>query len=342
MNADNRHIIKKLALKFLGILLILCLLDILYFFTFYKNDVKNNCTLMEYSCLGSKEQRDAIYLGESSNHTHALSDTDQRTICKMIDDELDNLTISSLSKDACHASIYYDIIKRVHNDNLKYVIVTVNMRSFSSEWIYSDLETALRKEQVMMKYQPALYKRLNLAFKGYEGWREDERKNLVINGFKKQSIPISGFPYKTAYDWDKSIGTTNCYRGKSYSMDTISMMCHYIKCFAYALDDKNPRIKDFDKIVTLCKKRGWQPVFNILADNVDQINTLLGHELVQIMHQNAQYVMDRYRKQGVIVVNNQNVVRDKDFIERDFPSEHYAQDGRAAVAKNVAEALRNK
>ncbi len=125
-------------------------------------------------------------------------------------------------------------------------------------------------------------------------------------------------------------------------MDTIAMMCHYIKCFAYALDDKNPRIKDFDKIVTLCKKRGWQPVFNILADNVDQIDTLLGHELVQIMHQNAQYIMDRYRKQGVIVVNNQTVVRDKDFIERDFPSEHYAQDGRAAVAKNVAEALRKK
>ena len=125
-------------------------------------------------------------------------------------------------------------------------------------------------------------------------------------------------------------------------MDTIAMACHYIKEFACTFDDNNPRIKDLDNIVKLCRKRGWQPVFNILAENVDQMDSLCGPDLLWLLERNAQYIIDRYEPQGVIVVNNLKEVRDSDFRDRDFPTEHYKQTGRLAIARNVAESIRRR
>ena len=92
----------------------------------------------------------------------------------------------------------------------------------------------------------------------------------------------------------------------------------------------------------LCRKRGWQPVFNILAENVDQMDSLCGPDLLWLLERNAQYIIDRYESQGVIVVNNLKEVRDSDFRDRDFPTEHYKQTGRLAIARNVAESIRRR
>ena len=341
MTDSTKHIIKKLLLKLLVVTLVLAALDILYYYTLYPKDIEENCTLMALSKRATGDV-DIVYLGESSNHTYSDSDTDKRFICEMIDDLLPNHHVGNLAKDACHAGVYYDILRNIPRDNdVKTAIVTVNLRSFTAEWIYSNLEPALRKEQIMMKKAPALYKRTLLAFKAYPQWTDDERSTLVRNGFKRQTFTLPHpSPYQNANDWDRAIGGTfTLFNGTQPSMDTIALACHYIKHFACTFDDNNPRIKDLDKIVRLCKQRGWQPVFNILAENVDQIDSLCGPDLLYLLGQNAQYIVNRYEPQGVIVVNNLKEVRDSDFRDRDFPTEHYKQTGRQTIAKNVANTL---
>ncbi|MBR4647952.1 MAG: hypothetical protein IKO75_12635 [Bacteroidales bacterium] len=328
-------------LKLLVVILVLAALDILYYFTLYQKDIEENCTLMALSERAA-DGVDIVYLGESSNHTYSDSDTDKRFICEMIDDLLPNHHVGNLAKDACHAGVYYDILRNIPRSNgVKTAIVTVNLRSFTSEWIYSNLEPALRKEQIMMKKAPALYKRTLLAFKAYPQWSEKERSSLVRNGFKRQTFSLPHpSPYHNANDWDRAIGGSfTLFNGTQPSMDTIALACHYIKNFACTLDDNNPRIKDLDKIVRLCKQRGWQPVFNILAENVDQIDSICGPDLLGLMERNTQYITNRYEPKGVIVVNNLKEVRDADFRDRDFPTEHYRQTGRLSIAKNVAHSI---
>lgn len=342
MTDNERHIIRKLLFKTLMVLLLLVALDVVYYFTLYTKDIEENCTLMEIS-QRAKDGVDVVYLGESSNHTYSDADTDKRFICQMIDDLLPEHCVGNLAKDACHAGIYYDILRNISPDSdVKTAIVTVNMRSFTAEWIYSNLEPALRKEQIMMKKAPALYKRMLLAFKAYPNWTDEEVSAIIRKNFAKQTFTLPHpFPYHNANEWDRAIGESNTlYNGKQTSMDTIAMACHYVKEFACTFDDKNPRIKDLDKIVRLCHERGWQPVFNILAENVDQMDSLCGPELIWLLERNAQYIVDRYEPQGVIVVNNLREVRDPDFRDRDFPTEHYTQTGRLAIAKNVSEALK--
>lgn len=344
MTDTTKHIVKKLLFKLLIASIVLVALDIIYYFTLYQKDMAENCTLRELS-ERAKEGVDIVYLGESSNHTYSETDTDKRFICEMIDDMLPDHRVGNLAKDACHAGVYYDILRNIpRNNEVRTAIVTVNMRSFTSEWIYSSLEPALRKEQIMMKKAPALYKRLLMAFKAYPSWTEKERSALIRRGFKRQTFVLPHpFPYQNANEWDRGIGNScTLYNGVQPSADTLALVCHHIKHFACTLDDNNPRIKDFDNIVKLCKKRGWQPVFNILAENVDQIDSLCGPDLLWLMERNAQFVIDRYEPQGVIVVNNLKEVRDFDFRDRDFPTEHYTQTGRLAIAENVSETLKRR
>lgn len=342
MLPNTFDIILRLGRKFLWLILILIGLDIIYRVCWYSKDVQENCTLMPLSQKPIQENADIIYLAESSNHTYGFDDTDTSHISQMLGRHLPKHRVSSLTKDACHAGIYYDILRNIpKKNNIQTVIVTVNLRSFSSEWIYSDLEVPLQKEQVFMKKAPALFKRMLIAFKAYNHWTENEREEIVRDGIKRQELDFPYyFPYKNAAAWDKAIGSQDhLYNGQQVSMDTIVLTCHYIKSFAYQMSEDNPRVKDFDKIVKLCKRRGWRLVLHILPDNIDQIQALAGPDLVFLMKQNADYIVKRYSTHNVTVVNNQNIVRDQDFRDRDFPTEHYKQAGRQAVADAIAEQL---
>lgn len=342
MLPNTFDIILRLGRKFLWLILILIGLDIIYRVCWYSKDVQENCTLMPLSQKPIQENADIIYLAESSNHTYGFDDADTSHISQMLGRHLPKHRISSLTKDACHAGIYYDILRNIpKKNNIQTVIVTVNLRSFSSEWIYSDLEVPLQKEQIFMKKAPALYKRLLLAFKAYSHWTEEEREAIVKDGIQKQNLNFPYyFPYKDAAAWDKAIGCQDhLYNGQQVSMDTIALTCHYIKSFAYQMNEDNPRVQDFDKIVKLCKRRGWRLVLHILPDNIDQIKALAGPDLVFLMKQNADYIVKRYSTHNVTVVNNQNIVRDQDFRDRDFPTEHYKQVGRQAIADAIAEQL---
>lgn len=343
MKEQTKHTLQKLCIKLAITALLLAVLSLVYRFTLYPKDLEQNCTLKAISQKAIDEHADIVYLGESSNHTYSESDTDRREISTMIADALPGHRVANLCKDACHAGVYYDILRNIPKKNdVKTVIVTVNIRSFSTEWRYSDLETALNKERTLMKKGPALYKRMLLAFKGYTHWNEAKRCEIIRKKLNKQTWSgADSYTYSTAGEWDNAVGGSGIlYNGMIASPDTLQLTCHYIKCFACGIDSHNPRIKDFDRIVQLCEKRNWKLILHILPDNLEQIEALVGPELSPIMKSNARFIVERYQKQGVTVINNQTLVHDNDFRDRDFPTEHYCQNGRRAVAESIVAVLK--
>lgn len=339
MTASCRHTILRLALKGLLAVALFAVLEAIYWYTIYPADLKANCSLMQRSLIPLSEGDDIIYLGESSNHAVADDEPDKRFISDMLQDMLPDHRIGNLDKDACHAGVYYDIMRNIPNNSpVHTAVVTVNIRSFSTEWIYSELESALNKERVMMMKAPALYKRMVLAFKGYTHWSEAERNEIILLKLSQQSFdPPAGLPYTTAAQWDQAVAER--YWAKGTSDDTVGLATHYVKCFACQVDEHNPRIRDLDRIVSLCSHRGWRLIFHILPDNEEQMTELIGPELVELVRRNGTFIQQRYSAMGVTVVNNQGIVPDSIFRDRDFPTEHYRQSGRLAIAKSLASAI---
>ena len=213
-------------------------------------------------------------------------------------------------------------------------MVTMNLRSFDAGWIYSRLETALQKQLVLLKDYPPLVNRFLMAFKAYPIRSESEWDQLTKKHWKNDPLP-PGFKWKSSYEWDMTLPMP-----KEMTDDDL-LPHHYIKAYAFQIRDDNPRVKDFDAIVKLCRKRGWNLIFNLLPENVDKANELVGQDLISLMKQNRDYLVRRYGEQeGVVVVDNLNLVRDVNFIDQNWTTEHYYAEGRQAVAYQVAQALK--
>ena len=114
---------------------------------------------------------------------------------------------------------------------------------------------------------------------------------------------------------------------------------HYIKNYAFVLDENNPRIIDFDEIVTICKSKNIKLAFNILGENIEHAEYLVDTDLTDLMIKNKIWLIDRYSKQNVIMVDNFDEIADSCFYERDFPTEHYSFNGREIIATNIAKEI---
>jgi hypothetical protein len=315
----------------------------LYRLFFYEKDIlkhSDDINLVRDVIIDSCE---VIYIGESSNITFRGDDIDKRPISSFIADYFSDLKIGNITKPASHAGIYYELLNQIPQDSkVKTVIVTLNLRSFNAEWIYSKLETPLQKGVVLLKEHPPLWNRFLLSFKGYDIKTEYERSLQIHYKWRTDVLKFPySFPYKNVPEWDNAMACAGVKKEDgSYDEELTPLACHFIKTYAFQIDTlTNPRIKDFDKIVQLAKNRNWNLVFNLMAENVEMADSLVGKDLMFLMKQNRDLLVNYYQRKGVMVVDNFSAVEDKEFVDRNWPTEHYAEQGRKIVARNVAQSI---
>ncbi len=333
-------VFKPLLIRFSVLALMLVGMNFLYQKYFLEKDIQTHSGVINKVRKALADSCEIIYLGESSNITYRADDIDKRAISDFINDYFPNKKIGNITKEATHAGNYYELLRNIpEKSSVKTVIVTLNLRSFDANWIYSSLETPLQKSMVMLKKYPPLYNRFLLSFKGYDVKTDKEREQQYKREWRKSKLEFP-FPvkYTTVTDWDKAMfhdGIKN--NDGSKNPELTSLACHYIKTYAFQIDTvKNPRIKDFDKIVQLAKKRNWNLIFNLMAENTEKARDLVGEELVFLMKQNRDILIKRYNQNHVLVVDNLETIPDEQFIDQNWTTEHYAEAGRKTIAKNVA------
>ena len=311
---------------------------------FFEKDLLEHSDIIELPRQVVADSCQVVYLGESSNNTYGYAESDHRKISAMVSAYFPKVRVGDMTKSASHAQTYYNMLKQVPKDApVETVIVTMNLRSFDAGWIYSRLETALRKQIVLLQDYPPLMNRFLLAFKAYPIRSEEEWDAIARKHWKKDPLDFPyDFEWNNTHQWDSAMawGGWHGFDGQRDQQLT-ELACHYIKSYAFQIRDDNPRIKDFDAIVDLCRERGWHLIFNLMAENVDKANELVGKDLLFLMKQNRDYLMQRYDTQeDVTVVNNLDLVRDVNFIDQDWTTEHYYGEGRHIIAHQVAQALR--
>ncbi len=291
------------------------------------------------------DSSDVFYFAESSNFSYHKTDTSEKTISEFINDCYPEIKITKIEKGGMHAGVYRALISTIKETaRVKTVIVTMNLRSFGSNWINAIGENVNQELQIAYTDCPPLFKKMRLVFKAYdykEEWeRQEDFKNDIRAKKLKSTYPL---PANTAGGWDAYI-YKNCYRDSKgvRDMPKIDLACHNIKAFAFNIDTlTNPRIKDFDKIVKLCKEKKINLIFNLLPENVEYADSLVGKGLSGMMKENRAILVRYYSSKGITVVDNLEAVKGEDYIDQDWTTEHYKQRGRIIIAKNVAKALKN-
>lgn len=315
----------------------LVVFNFIYTQWFYKGDLQKYSKMINLVS-DIPNGADIIYIGESSNITYREDDVDKRFISEFIGDFYPELKVYDITKPASHAGIYKQLLALIPNENkVKTIIVTLNLRSFNAQWINSDLEPSLQKNFVLIQPYPPLFNRFMLSFKNYDNRSESMRNDDIHKKWKKDKFEMpNGFQFKNVVEWDYWMANNEL-----YNKEKSDLACHYIKTYGFQIDfDNNPRIQDFNDIVALAKERNWNLVFNLLAENTQKADDLVGEDLTFMMNQNAEKLIKYYENKGVVVVNNLNKVDNDQYIDQDWTTEHYAEKGRKIIAKNVAEELK--
>ena len=319
----------KNVLKIVLLVSLLCLLaEGLYRLLFYQHDRHAySAPLTQMVDTINATGADILYLGESSNHTFGLDDTDTAWISEMIARHFPTLLVRDMTHDASHGEVYYQLLRNLSPDcPIGTVVVTLNLRSFGIGWIASPLETVLQKRLVMLCQRPALLNRAILSFKAYDIKSTDERYQQMNDYWASHPLPH----HPSVPQWADSLNT-----------DSTTMPGTFVRNYAFIIDTlHNERIRDFDRIVILARQRGWNLVFNLLAEDVEWADQLAGPDLTTLMRQNADLLVRHYSRMGVTVVNNIDCLPDSLFRDRDWTTEHYLQQGRQTIADNVSQALR--
>ncbi len=332
---------KKIIGKIFLLFIIIIILNYVYSKWFYESDIQKYSDIINY-VRDIPNDADIIYIGESSNLTFRSDDIDKRRISDFIGDHYPGLNTYDITKPASHAGIYKVLLENIPEDNqVKTIVVTLNLRSFDATWIYSNLETPLQKSIVLIKPYPPLFNRFLLSFKGYDIKTDIEREKQFKKKWKddKFHLPFE-FQFENVIEWDKWMANTGI-KDSNMCIDykQTELACHYIKTYGFQLDTtSNPRIKDFDDIIELANKRGWNIVFNLMAENTEKAKEMVGDDLIYIINENVRILETYYR--NVLIVNNLNAVEDNQFIDQNWTTEHYAEKGRKIIAKNVSQALR--
>jgi hypothetical protein len=322
---------QKIALRLVFIALVLVLGNWIYSRWFYDDFLDEHGSLL----LMQKDHSDADYLyySASSEFSYHPNDTNTSRITKLIDEQT-KASVKPVALAAHHAGIFAEVIQHLKTNEVKGLIVSLNYRSFSPEWLESHNENSLLQSKVLYGKRPALLNRLLMSLNAYDQVSNDEREKRFLEMFREWKLPY-GAPKNTIESWCMVEKYGDWRQPKRQLAD------HYIKNFAFVLHENSPRMSDFDRIAQMANERNLNLIFIIIPENMEEAHELLGNDLTDLMNKNREFLRKRYHrpKQQQYVLDIMDILNDENFIDRKFPTEHYNFEGRKAVADTIASFL---
>jgi hypothetical protein len=335
--------IKEISIRVLALFLLFFGCNFIYNKTLYQYDLKNKSEKI-LELRESQKHADVLYFAESSNVNFRDNDSLKSSISEITNLFFPKMRLVAVNNVASHGGIYKYWLKELDlkNHRPKAVVVTLNLRSFDATWIHSKLETPLREAQVLLYPYPNLLNRFMLSLQAFDNKTEAERERDMLDEWKSTPLVFPfPFPYKTVTEWDQAMANGGHKKPDgSWDEKKIILACHYIKGYAFNITENNPRINDFDEMAAWARDNGIHLYLNLLAENVEYADSLVGKELVFLMKQNRDYLVKRYTSKNCTVVDNLELVPGKEFTDQDWTTEHYGYKGRMIIAKNLAGEMR--
>ncbi|MFT5725258.1 MAG: hypothetical protein ACI9JN_002382 [Bacteroidia bacterium] len=336
------YIVKKSVIRLVFVGLLLVIFNKIYTHYFWLNDLDEHGPML-YNLQQVQDTSDVLYFGESSNFTTHPDDYNQLRISDNVALQHPNLRIGTINHGAYHVGMYLPLISQIKTTSpVQTVIVTMNLRTFNQDVIYSPSEANLRLSSRMYQPRSPLLNRALVSFKYYDNRSGHERDFLKWKAWTydtlKSDLDSISFEFNTIRRW--------CEVPKFLDSNDVQddakrqLADQYIKAYAFQINDQNPMVQEFDELLQIAKEKNLHIVLNLIPENVEDAQNYIGYNLVWLMKQNRDYLVHRYTNQGAVVVDNLEILESIHFLDRAIiPQEHYDAAGREIVGKHVAKAL---
>ena len=291
------EIAKYIAVRLVVVALFVLAANELYLNTFWKSDIAAHADILE-NLWDVDPNADAIYFGESSNFHVVPGSKEKHRISAIINDALPNVYVDKVDHSGLHAGTYLAVLKNIPEEMpLKLIIVTMNFRAFDAVWRFALGENYLAKTETMLQSGLPIVNKFLVSLKNYDFKTNEHRTEQFQDAWINEKFSIPNFEYQNVKSWDSAMAW-RVYLGENPNLteENIPLACHYIKNFAFDIDTiSNPRIKDFDEIVSICKSRNIKVFFNLLSENMVEADKLVGDNLLYLMDKNREMLIERYK-----------------------------------------------
>jgi hypothetical protein len=333
--------LKKIIYKLALLLIVMVVLNVIYTFTIFKRDLFQKSTIVFRIKELNEAPPDVIYISDCSNTNSVDDDSVKTTILENINQFYPHLKMAALDNAASHAGVFRYWVDQFDFKGKKpgCIILTVNLRSFNSGWINSNLENQLQESTVLLKPFPKLVDRFMISLKAYDHVPNEERETQIQKDWR--TIPLIDAPYKTVREWDSVMANgTYLKPDGSWDLDKIGLACHYIKGFAFNIHENNPRLADIDRIVKWANENCVKLYLNLIPENTEYAASLVGKDLLFLMRENVRFLIKRYSTKNCVVLDHLELLPGEYFTEKNWTTEHYSYKGRMLIARAVANDLR--
>lgn len=326
------ELIKKIGVRILAISLLFAGANWIYNKFFFINFLQDHGTLLYYQ--ENALDADYLYYSASSDFSYdPKTDTNKDRISKIIDENT-SFKLKHVTEAAHHAGIFAPAIGRLKENEVKGIVVVMNYRSFSPEWLESFNENSLLQSKVLYEDRPNLVNRVLISLNAYDQVSDKEREENFLAMFKNWKLPLEA-PKNTIESWCQVEKYGDWRNPKRQLAD------HIIKNYAFDLHQNSPRMSDFDQIAVLASEKKLNLIFVIIPENTELSDSLLGKDIISIMNKNRSFLTNRYHKphENQYVLDIMDILEDDNFIDRLYPTEHYNFEGRKKVAVEIANYL---
>ncbi len=276
----------------------------------------------------SKKEVPVVLFGDSVSKRVAREDSDRRTLQKMVEQELYQKAIPAnyFSGKGFHLRLFMHLISamRVHDKKPDLVVVPINLRCFSPQWMYHphwQFEKDIRKFCKKFK-TPYIGANVKLPESSEEYWK----------------MPISCYEsnYSAVGDFMKIIKNKD---GLDENEILFRRRQLFIFHYLYKLSSEN---ESLCSLKTLMKENGLNMLLYFTPLNYAGGEELLGRAFIEHVEENKKIVMGAIAraqdvKNYITVRDYAGLLDSSFFFSRYDPAEHLNDKGRKRLSKLLAE-----
>lgn len=275
---------------------------------------------------------DVLYFGDSTLHYVNKVDEDKTPLYEMVGKKIFPLTLGIIMHDSYQSEIELAYLKEMVKQNYfpKYVIIPINLRSFSPEW---DLRPGFQfpDEKVYLDY---VHTPLEIFLPFFENFQVPEMNANDEKIYHNAAV----------YNDDTYIGTAPQLEDTTHVArfeDRLKQLTTYF--YMNRISTTHRKLKALVEIGRLLKGTKTKVIFYITPIDIDTGNTSVGKEFEGRIFENANLIINSLKTYAP-VLNLSHTLRAKDFSWRAegwYTNEHLLQSGREYLSTQIAQVIKH-
>jgi len=268
-----------------------------------------------------------IYFGDSVMRTVHPQDRDKRPIYLMLQKNLPDDLVASIDQMAYHPGIYEAYVRNIAQSRfkeLKYVIVPINLRTFSPEWDKRP-QYQFEKEKWLLSYEyTPLYSFLHFLFS--------------IRAINLEPISDVSFLQTPIYLGEKQVGIVSDFENYSYKeFSEENFRKKAIYYYLYDLHSEHRKLQSLINIAHILHEKNIEVVFYITPIDIESGEKILPNQFKKQVITNASTIVNEIENEGFTVLNLVDALLADAFHWNVYINEHLNMKGRIFVAEKIAE-----